>query len=75
MDKLFRKAFEQLALENLSEAQFKVLTGGYEAEKQELLALTGKLEQEISSWEKHHAERRPLHGCCGQVHGYSGIDA
>lgn len=47
LDKLLRKAFEQLALENLPEMQFKV-TGGYETEKQELLALTGKLEQEIS---------------------------
>ena len=49
MDKLFRKAFEQLALENLSETQFKTLTGSYEAEKQELLTLSGKLEQEIST--------------------------
>lgn len=48
LDKLFRKAFEQLALENLSEVQFKSLTGSYETEKQELLALSGKLEQEIS---------------------------
>jgi len=48
LDKLFRKAFEQLALENLSEVQFKTLTGGYESEKQELLTLSGKLEQEIS---------------------------
>lgn len=49
LDKLFRKAFEQLALENLSEAQFKVLTGGYETEKQEQLILSGKLDQEIRS--------------------------
>lgn len=49
LDKLFRKAFEQLTLENLSEVQFKVLTGSYETEKQELLALSGKLEQEISA--------------------------
>lgn len=49
MDKLFRKAFEQLALENLSEVQFKTLTGNYETEKQELIALTGKLEQEIAA--------------------------
>jgi len=48
LDKLFRKAFEQLALENLSEVQFKTLTGGYESEKQELLTLSGKLDQEIS---------------------------
>lgn len=52
MDKLFRKAFEQLALENLSEAQFKALTDGYEAEKQELLTLSGKLEQEIIAGKK-----------------------
>lgn len=38
-----------MALENLSEAQFKALTGGYEAEKQELIILSGKLEQEIST--------------------------
>ncbi len=49
LDKLFRKAFEQLALENLSEVQFKTLTGNYETEKQELIALTGKLEQEIAA--------------------------
>lgn len=49
LDKLFRKAFGQLALENLSETQFKELTSGYEAEKQELLILSGKLEQEIST--------------------------
>lgn len=49
LDKLFRKAFEQLALENLSKVQFKALTGNYETEKQELIALTGKLEQEIAT--------------------------
>ncbi|WP_313133521.1 DUF4368 domain-containing protein [Anaerocolumna sp.] len=49
LDKLFRRAFEQLALENLSEAQFKALTGGYEDEKQELITLASKLEQEIST--------------------------
>lgn len=48
LDKLFRKAFEQMALENLAEAQFKALIGGYEAEKQELIILSDKLEQEIS---------------------------
>lgn len=49
LDTLFRKTFEQLALENLSEVQFKSLTGGYEAEKQELLALSERLEQEIGT--------------------------
>lgn len=49
MDKLFRKAFEQLALENLSESQFKALTGSYEAERQELSQRSDRLEQEISS--------------------------
>lgn len=49
LDKLFRKTFEQLALENLSEVQFQALTDGYETEKQELLTLSGKLEQEISN--------------------------
>ena len=29
LDKLLQKAFEQLALENLSETQFKALTGNY----------------------------------------------
>ena len=33
LEKLFRTAFEQLALANLSESQFKALTGGYETEK------------------------------------------
>ncbi|MEY8356904.1 recombinase family protein [Lachnospiraceae bacterium 54-53] len=49
LDKLFRKAFEQLALENLSEAQFKTLTGSYEIEKQELLTLSGKMNQQINT--------------------------
>ncbi len=44
-----QKAFEQLALENLSETQFKALTGSYETERQELTQRFGKLEQEISS--------------------------
>ena len=49
LDKLLQKAFEQLALENLSETQFKALTGNYETERQELTQRCGKLEQEISS--------------------------
>lgn len=49
LDKLLQKAFEQLALENLSETQFKALTGNYETERQELTQRLGKLEQEISS--------------------------
>ncbi|MGN6713989.1 DUF4368 domain-containing protein [Anaerocolumna jejuensis] len=49
LDKLLQKAFEQLALENLSETQFKALTGNYETERQELTQRLGKLEQEIRS--------------------------
>ena len=49
LDKLLRKAFEPLALENLSETQFKALTDSYEAEKQGLLAQSGKLEREIAT--------------------------
>ena len=49
LDKLLKKAFEQLALENLSETQFKALTGNYETERQELTQRSGKLEQEIRS--------------------------
>jgi len=46
LDKLFRKAFEQLALENLSEAQFKALTGSYEIERHELAERSDNLKQE-----------------------------
>jgi hypothetical protein len=49
IDKLLQKAFEQLTLENLSETQFKALTGNYDTERQELTQRSGKLEQEISS--------------------------
>ena len=49
LDKLLQKAFEQLALENLSETQFKTLTGNYETERQELTQRFEKLEQEIHS--------------------------
>lgn len=49
LDKLLQKAFEQLTLENLSETQFKALTGNYEMERQELTQRFGKLEQEIRS--------------------------
>lgn len=49
LDRLLQKAFEQLALENLSETQFKALTGNYETERQELSQRFGKLEQEIRS--------------------------
>ncbi|MFQ9638943.1 MAG: recombinase, partial [Eisenbergiella sp.] len=45
LEKLFRAAFEQLALANLSETQFKALTGGYEEEKQELTIRSEMLEQ------------------------------
>lgn len=48
LDKLLQKAFEQLALENLSETQFKALTGNHETERQELTRRSNKLEQEIS---------------------------
>ena len=49
LERLFRTAFEQLALANLSETQFKALTAGYETEKQELLTRSKALEQEIST--------------------------
>ncbi len=49
LEKLFRTAFEQLALANLSQTQFKVLTSGYEDEKQALLIRSETLEQEIST--------------------------
>ena len=49
LEKLFRAAFEQLALANLSETQFKALTGGYEEEKQELTIRSEMLEQEINT--------------------------
>ncbi|WP_394522786.1 DUF4368 domain-containing protein [Lacrimispora sp. JR3] len=49
LDKLLQKAFEQLTLENLSETQFKALTGNYETDQQELTRRFGKLEQEIRS--------------------------
>lgn len=49
LDRLLQKAFEQLALENLSETQFKSLTGNYERERQELAQRSNKLDQEIRS--------------------------
>lgn len=49
LDKLFRKAFEELTLENLSSQQFQMLTQGYEAEKQELTPRVEVLEKEIST--------------------------
>lgn len=49
MGTLFRKAFEQMALENLSEAQFKSLTSSCESEKQNLLLQSGGLEQEVGT--------------------------
>ncbi len=48
LDKLFRKAFEQMALEHLSEQQFHMLTSGYEAEKTALSNRVVELEQAIS---------------------------
>lgn len=51
LDKLFRKAFEELTLENLSSQQFQMLTQGYEAEKQELAPRVEVLEKEISTEE------------------------
>lgn len=48
LDKLFRKAFEELTLENLSSEQFQMLTQGYEAEKQELSARAATLDNEIN---------------------------
>lgn len=49
LDKLFRKAFEELILENLSQQQFQMLTQGYKAEKQELAARAATLNNEITS--------------------------
>lgn len=49
LDKLLQKAFEQLPPENLSETQFKALTGNYETERQELTQRFGKPEHEIRS--------------------------
>ena len=49
LDKLFRKAFEELTLENLSAQQFQMLTQGYEIEKQELSARIATLDNEISA--------------------------
>ena len=49
LNKLFRKAFEELTLENLSGEQFQMLTQGYEKEKQELFARAVTLENEISA--------------------------
>ena len=52
LEKLFRAAFEQLALANLLETQFKALTGGYEEEQQELTIRSEMLEQEINTEKK-----------------------
>lgn len=49
LDKLFRKAFEEMTLENLPQQQFKLLTDGYEAEKQDLSARSAALKTEIES--------------------------
>lgn len=49
LEKLFRTAFEQLALSNLSETQFKALTSGYEVEKQELLTRSEQLTESINT--------------------------
>lgn len=49
LDRLFRKAFEEMTLENLSEQQFKMLTQGYESEKQELAARSEMLKMEIDT--------------------------
>ena len=49
LDKLLRKAFEQMALENLSEQQFRLLTDGYELEKQELSQRCAVSEEEITT--------------------------
>ena len=46
---LFRTAFKQFALANLSEAQFKALTNGYETEKQEPLDCSQRLSETIDT--------------------------
>jgi translation initiation factor 2B subunit (eIF-2B alpha/beta/delta family) len=49
LDKLFRKVFEELTLENPSGEQFQMLTQGYAAEKQELSTRAATLDNEIST--------------------------
>jgi len=49
LDKLFRKAFDELTLENLSSQQFQMLTQGYEKERQEISAKAVTLDNEISA--------------------------
>ena len=46
---LFRKVFDELTLENLSQPQFQMLTQGYQAEKQSLTARMAVLKTEIST--------------------------
>lgn len=49
LDKLFRKAFEEMTLEHLSNQQFQMLTQSYEEEKQDLSQRTALLENEIAT--------------------------
>lgn len=49
LEKLFRKAFEEMTLANLTQQQFQMLTQGYEAEKQELSERATVLTEEINS--------------------------
>lgn len=56
MDKLFRKTFEQLALENLSETQFKELTGNYETERQEFIEKIVVYERS-EPWKKNYTQQ------------------
>lgn len=48
LDKLFQKAFEQMALERLWEQQFQIMMGNYENEKQVLTERSSVLKQTIT---------------------------
>lgn len=49
LEKLFRKAFEEMTLANLTQQQFQMLTQGYETEKQELSERVTVLTEEINN--------------------------
>lgn len=49
IDILFRKSFEKMALGEITDEQFKMLTGGYDNEKISLISKTQLLENEINT--------------------------
>lgn len=55
LDKLFKKAFEEHALENLSGERFYTLTGEYEAEQAEFTVRQGALETDIAQQKEQMA--------------------